>query len=302
MIGKSVRALFGALLTFSIWSAFAAEVIITGAGTTASCTYQSVAFDPTGKMSVTCSGSVTCTGTACGSSTKTPQAISFVSAPGSIAVNGIGAVTATSTSNLAVLLSSKTTSVCTILGNTVSGTSEGTCTIAGNQPGDSSYAAAPEATKTIAIVAAGSSACLGVPAPQYSQSINFTGGMIDNVLYLAKDPAAHTTGAFQFNAGAKSGVGGFSFETNVIQQGTFNGKTVALSACPGDFSGIGVTQGSLKKCDQLNTSPLGGISLAVGSADPRYCTLAPGGTYYLNVQSQKVGESITFNLIISPPP
>jgi hypothetical protein len=236
------------------------------------------------------------------SSVTIPQTISFVSAPGSIAVNGTGAVTAASSSNLPVLLSSKTTNVCTISGNTVSGISEGSCTIAGNQPGDSTYTAAPEVTKTIAIVATGSSVCPGLTAPQYSQRISFTGGIVPNILLLAKNPSEHTTGAFQFNAGTNSGLAGFSFETNVIPQGSFSGKTVALSTCPGDFTGIGVTQGSIKRCDQQNSSPFGGISFAVGSIDARYCTLVPGGTYYLNIKSGSIGESITFNLVISPPP
>jgi hypothetical protein len=302
MIGKLVRALLGVLLASNILSVFAADVILTGAGTTASCAYQAVAFDPTGKMTVTCSGSVTCTGAACGSPTKISQTISFVTVPGSIGVSGTGTVTATATSNLPVVLSSKTTSVCAISGNTVTGIAEGTCTIAGNQAGDSTYATAPEKTQNINIVAVGSSTCTGVPAPQYSQSINFTGGMVDNILLLSKDPSAYTVGAFQFNAGSKSGRADFYFETNVIQQGTFNGKTVAISTCPGDFSGIGVTQGSLKRCDQVNTSAFGGISFTVGSTDARFCTIVPNGNYYLNVKSKTIGESITFNLVISPPP
>ena len=81
---------------------------------------------------------------------KGSQTISFGSAP-SITAGGIGSVSATATSGLAVAFSSQTTSVCTVSGSTVSGVSAGTCTIAANQAGNASYNAAPQVTQSFSI-------------------------------------------------------------------------------------------------------------------------------------------------------
>jgi subtilisin family serine protease len=84
---------------------------------------------------------------------NTDQTISFGSAP-SVSVNETGTVSATATSGLLVTYTSATTSVCTVSGTTVTGISAGSCTILANQPGDSSYNAAPQVTQTLTIAMA----------------------------------------------------------------------------------------------------------------------------------------------------
>ncbi len=77
---------------------------------------------------------------------KTTQTIAFGAKP-SVAVGKTGTVSATSSSGLAVILSSATTGVCTIAGETVSGKVAGQCRIVANQPGDNNYDAAPQSTQ-----------------------------------------------------------------------------------------------------------------------------------------------------------
>ena len=81
---------------------------------------------------------------------KVSQTIAFGAAP-SMVVGGTGNVSATATSGLAVTFSSLTTSICTVSGSTVSGIAAGTCTIAANQSGNSTYNAATQVTQNIAI-------------------------------------------------------------------------------------------------------------------------------------------------------
>jgi hypothetical protein len=80
----------------------------------------------------------------------TAQSIAFGIAP-SVKVGGAGTVSATATSGLAVTFSSLTTGVCTVSGNTVSGVAVGTCSIAANQAGNTTYSAAPQVTQTISV-------------------------------------------------------------------------------------------------------------------------------------------------------
>lgn len=75
---------------------------------------------------------------------KSSQTITFTStAPGSATVAGPAyTATATATSGLPVTLSSDTPTVCTLSGSTVTFVAAGTCTIAADQPGNTTYAAA----------------------------------------------------------------------------------------------------------------------------------------------------------------
>ena len=102
---------------------------------------------------------------------KTDQTISFGSAP-SVSVNETGTVSATATSGLLVTYTSATASVCTVSGTTVTGINAGSCTILANQPGDSSYNAAPQVTQTLTIAKANQTIRFGF-AP--SVKVNSTG-------------------------------------------------------------------------------------------------------------------------------
>lgn len=85
-----------------------------------------------------------------GTAAKSNQNVSFGAAP-TLVVNGTGNVSASATSGLAVSYSTTTPGVCTINGSTVTVVSAGTCTIAANQAGNSTYNAAPPATQNITV-------------------------------------------------------------------------------------------------------------------------------------------------------
>ena len=89
----------------------------------------------------------------------TPQTITFGAAP-IVVVDGTSTVSATASSGLSVSFSSLTSSVCTVVGTTVSGVAAGTCTIAANQAGNSTYSTAPQVTQSFAVVVATSIARL----------------------------------------------------------------------------------------------------------------------------------------------
>ncbi|MGC2457247.1 MAG: CARDB domain-containing protein [Gallionellaceae bacterium] len=78
------------------------------------------------------------------------QSIAFDPAP-TVVVDGTGIVSAAATSGLTVSFSSLTPSVCTLSGNTVTGVSVGTCTIAADQGGNADYNAATEVTQSFSI-------------------------------------------------------------------------------------------------------------------------------------------------------
>ncbi|MGA8145945.1 MAG: CARDB domain-containing protein, partial [Gallionellaceae bacterium] len=78
------------------------------------------------------------------------QTIAFDPAP-TVVVDGTGIVSAAATSGLTVSFSSLTPSVCTLSGNTVTGVSVGTCTIAADQGGDADYDPATEVTQSFTI-------------------------------------------------------------------------------------------------------------------------------------------------------
>jgi hypothetical protein len=77
----------------------------------------------------------------------TPQTLAFGAAP-TLAVGGTGTVSATASSGLPVTFSSLSPPICTVSGSTVSGIAAGTCTVAANQAGNSTYAVAPQATQS----------------------------------------------------------------------------------------------------------------------------------------------------------
>jgi hypothetical protein len=92
------------------------------------------------------------------------QTIAFGTLP-SIAIGGNGTLVATASSGLAVVLTDLTPTVCTVLGTTVTGVSAGTCTVAADQSGNSTYAAATEVTASFTIASQTQTISLGsVPA------------------------------------------------------------------------------------------------------------------------------------------
>ena len=87
------------------------------------------------------------------STAQSDQTITFGSAP-TITVGSTGVLSATASSGLAVMFTSATPSVCTVSGSAVTGVSAGNCSILANQPGDSTYNPAPQASQIITVSAA----------------------------------------------------------------------------------------------------------------------------------------------------
>lgn len=115
---------------------------------------------------------------------KGNQTISF-GMPPSIVVDGTGVVSAFATSGLAVSKSSLTPVVCTISGNTVTGITVGTCTIAGDRHSDANYYAAPQATQSFSIGKGSQVIVFGTPpelAVGATNTVNATGGASGNAV------------------------------------------------------------------------------------------------------------------------
>ncbi len=88
-------------------------------------------------------------------------------------------LTATATSNLAVVFTSTTPSVCTVTGNTLTLIAAGSCTVVASQPGNANYQAAPAVTRTLTIGGDGTGAPVvleGGVVPVYSTSTTVQAG------------------------------------------------------------------------------------------------------------------------------
>lgn len=87
-----------------------------------------------------------------GGNSQTIGSIAF--SPATLAVGGSTTANATATSGLAVSFGSTTATICSVSGSTVTGLAVGTCTVAANQAGNSTYSAAPQVTQNINVASA----------------------------------------------------------------------------------------------------------------------------------------------------
>ena len=124
-----------------------------------------------------------------------PQAITFGPAP-TLVAGGTGTVSATGgASGQPVTFASQTTGVCTSGGTngaTITGVHTGTCTIAANQAGDATYAAAPQVTQGFAVGKGPQTIAFG-PAPTVTVgttgTLSATGGTSGNpVIFTSQTP------------------------------------------------------------------------------------------------------------------
>ena len=83
--------------------------------------------------------------------TKSNQSITLGTAP-FVTMGGTELVSATANSNLTVSFTSNTPTVCSVSGNMVTGLTVGTCIIAADQAGDSSYNSATQTTQSIMVI------------------------------------------------------------------------------------------------------------------------------------------------------
>lgn len=153
----------------------------------------------------------------------TSQTISFLATP-TVAVGGTGQLSASASSGLAVTFASATTNICTVSGTKVTGVAVGTCTITANQAGNSSYYAAPQASKNIAVT---------VSAPSASAP-----GIYDGIYQW---DAGYYLSVHQIGGGTLIGTIYWVYTANAVQVGTraisqadtfdlFQGQLVGSSA------------------------------------------------------------------------
>lgn len=96
--------------------------------------------------------------------TKVGQIITFDALPTRTVQAPPFTLTASASSTLSVVYSSQTTAVCTVVGSTVTLAAVGTCTIAANQPGNSTYAPAPQVTQSFLVSQASQAITFGALA------------------------------------------------------------------------------------------------------------------------------------------
>ncbi|MCK9914034.1 Ig-like domain repeat protein [Microbacteriaceae bacterium K1510] len=169
---------------------------------------------------------------------------------------------ATATSGLAVAYSSLTTGVCTVFGGIVTMVSAGTCTLAADQAGNSTYAAAAQVTQDVVIgMASGSVALIASPNPSFvGQAVTFT----------ATVSGSSPTGSVTFKDGATTlgtstlGSGQATLTTSALTSGTH-----AITAVyGGDANNASVTSSVLSQTVSQTTT----TTVVISSANPS----APG--------------------------
>lgn len=160
------RALDSGAFTASASASSGLAVSFSGS-TPAVCT-----VSPAGLVTLVATGTCTLTASQAGDSVHAPAApvtrsFSVTAAPqaqsisfGAIANRPLGSaavlLSASASSGLAVSFSSLTPSVCSVSGNSATLLAVGTCSVAANQAGDASWAAAPQVVQSFGITAAGS--------------------------------------------------------------------------------------------------------------------------------------------------
>ena len=152
---------------------------------------------------------------------QTSQTISF----GTLANHTFGdapfTVGATASSGLPVSFSSTTTGVCTVSGSTVTIVAAGTCTVAANQAGNASYAAAPQVTQSFAVAQVAQTITFGA-APTLSVggtgTVTATGGASGNPVTFS----SLTTGVCTISGSTVTGVAAGTCTIAANQAGNAN--------------------------------------------------------------------------------
>jgi len=137
-----------------------------------------------------------------------PQTITFAAVSGNTYGAAPFAISATSTSGLAVTaFSSATSSICTVSGSTVTLAGAGTCTLDANQAGNATYAAAPQVAMSFNVA-------------QESQSIAFA----------AVPAKVYGAAPFTISATSSSGLAVSAFTSATTSICTVSGSTVTILA------------------------------------------------------------------------
>ena len=196
------------------------------------------------------------------SAIKADQTIGVISLnPATLAVGGSATVSATGgLSGNPVTFISTTTGVCTVSGNTVTGVSVGSCSIAANQVGNANYNAAPQATQTLSVGKGNQAISFGAMPSVIvggNGTVFATGGLSGNPVTFTST----TTGVCTVSGSTVTGVsvGSCSIAANQAGNGNYNPAPQVLQSFP-------VTAGFALKVINANstggtvTTDKGGIS------------------------------------------
>jgi uncharacterized repeat protein (TIGR02543 family) len=203
------------------------------------------------------------------------------------------AITASSSSGLTVTLASSTTSVCTIVSNSIRIVTAGTCTITANQAGDSLYAAAAQVTNSVTISKASSSISAsgsttftysGLPQGPASSTVIGSAGAV-TYSYVGIAPTTYTASATKpTNAGSYSVTATVATDTNYLSASSApHTFTISKSALEITASSPTVIYGAAKPTIGATYAGLvnseAGTTVVTGlSCDTVYTTASPVGS------------------------
>ncbi len=210
--------------------------------------------------------------------TKASQTISFGAAP-SITINSTGSVSAIATSSLAVTFTSRTASVCSVSGSTVTGIALGTCTIAANQAGNTAYNAAPQVTQSFTISKNNQTITFGPVSGIFvgdTTSLSATSSSGLAIIYTNSTPTICTltgTSVAGIAAGTcsisadQAGNGNYNAAVQVAQSFAVTKKSQALIFTP-------IASLLVGKTAILSASSESGLTATYSSNSPGICTVS----------------------------
>ena len=219
------------------------------------------------------------------------------------------AITASSSSGLTVTLASTTTSVCTIVSNSIRIVTAGTCTVTANQAGDGLYAAATQVSNNVTISKASSSISAsgsttftysGLPqGPASSTPVGSAGAVTYSYVGIA--PTSYSASATKpTNAGSYSVTATVATDTNYQSASTTPYPfTISKSALEITASSPTVTYGAVKPTVNaiyagLVNGEAGATVVTSLSCDTVYTTASPVGS--LPATSCSGGSAVNYTI------
>jgi RHS repeat-associated protein len=224
---------------------------------------------------------------------KGNQTVSF----GSMSAQPLGtstAISATSTSGLAVSLTSATPSICTISGNNATLLALGTCTINGNQAGSVNWNAAPQASLSFTVVQGNQAITNFAPTTPIGYRLNgtfpltATGGASGNpVVFASTSPSICTVSG---STATIVTVGTCTLAANQAGNANYN-------AAPEVTATVNITQGTQTiSVFYPNSSLVAGATVqltATGGSSPNLVSFTSGSTSICTVGASSAGANGT---------
>ena len=252
-----------------------------------------------------------------------PQTITFGAAP-PLALNGSATVAATASSGLPVRYSSTTPSVCSVdvITGQVTDLLVGTCVVAANQSGNTTYAPAPQATQSLlvvfnpsqtitfgavptlslggtAVVTATASSGLAVSYGSTTPTICSVDSLTGQVTGLAQGTcivAANQSGDMNYGAAPQTTLAiSIAAASETAVPGAPTGVTATLGSMPNTVSvSIGATNsgGSPITGYTVTSSPAGIVAVGVASPITVTCPSTCGGYAFFVTATNTEGDSV----------